>query len=77
MNIITDIHLILETKLTAKVFSRDITDDVDNRIAMTRPVNSADEFKEVCYELAEEFRMRWEDKHNLSGRTFARTRIIM
>ena len=77
MNIIIDIHLILETKLTVKVFSRDITDDVDNRIAMTRPVNSADEFKRVCYELAEEFRMRWEDKHDLGGRTFARTRITM
>jgi len=77
MNIIIDIHLILETKLTVKVFSRDITDDVDNRIAMTRPVNSADELKRVCYELAEEFRMRWEDKHDLGGRTFARTRITM
>ena len=77
MNIITDIHLILEMKLTVKVFSRDITDDVDKRIATTRPVHSAEGFKWVCYELAEEFRRHWEDTHDLGGRTFARTRIIM
>jgi len=77
MNIIIDIHLILEMKLTVKVFSRDITDEVNKRIAMTRPVNSTNGFKKVCHELAEEFCMRLEDKHDLSGRIFARTRIIM
>ncbi len=77
MNIIIDIHLILEMKLTVKIFSQDITDDVDKRIARTRPVHSASEFKEVCYELTEEFHRHWEDTHDLGGRTFARTRIRM
>lgn len=77
MNIIIDIHLILEMKLTVKVFSRDITDDVNKRIARTRPVHSVEEFKQICYELAEEFRRHWENTHDLGGRTFARTRIRM
>lgn len=77
MDIIIDIHLILEANLTVKVFSQDITDDVDKRIAKTRSVHSAREFKEVCYELAEEFRRHWEDTHDLGGRTFARPRIRM
>ena len=78
MNIITDIYLILGTaNKYVKVCTQDITEDFDNRLDETRPVHSADGFKWVCYELAEEFRMRWEDKHDLGGRTFARTRIAM
>ena len=77
MKIITDIYLVLETKLTVKVFSQDITEDCDKRLVETRPVFSASGFKEVCYEVAEEFRVKWEDKHDLNGRTFARTRIRM
>ena len=77
MNIVTDIYLILEAGLTAKVFSKDITEAFDERLAETRPVYSAGGFKQVCYEVAEEFRIWWEDTHDLSGRTFARTRIRM
>lgn len=77
MNIITEIHLILEMKLTVKIFSQDITDDVDKRIAKVGFVHSVQEFKSACYEVAEEFRINWEDRHGLSGRAFARTRIIM
>ena len=77
MKIITDIYLVLETKLTVKVFSQDITEDCDKRLVETRPVFSASGFKEVCYEVVEEFRVKWEDKHDLYGRTFARTRIRM
>ena len=77
MNITTDIYLILERNLTVKVFSQDITEDLDKRLAETRPVYSANEFKQVCYEVANEFRVKWEDEHDLNGRTFARTRIRM
>ena len=77
MKVITDIYLILERNLTVKIFSQDITEDVNKYIAETRPGFSVEGFKGVCYEVAEEFRTHWEDKHDLSGRTFARTRIIM
>lgn len=77
MNIIIDIHMILEMKMTVKIFSQDITDDVDKRIAMTPLGHSVEEFKQICYELAEEFRRHWEDTHDLGGRTFARTRITL
>ena len=78
MNIVTNIYLVLEDfDRSVKVFSQDITEDLDKRLAETRSVLSANEFKEVCYRVAEEFRVKWEDKHDLSGRTFARTRIRM
>ena len=77
MNIVIDIYLILEARLTVKIFSQDITEDIDKRLAETRPVYSADGFNEVCYDVANEFRVKWEDEHDLSGRTFARTRIRM
>ena len=78
MNIITDIYLILmSSNKYVKVFSQDITEDCDKRLVETRPVFSASGFKEVCYEVVEEFRVKWEDKHDLYGRTFARTRIRM
>lgn len=76
MNIITDIYLVLRgaTKYV-KVFSQDITEDFDKRIAGTRLVYSANRFKEVCYDVADEFRVKWEAANDLGGRTFARTRI--
>ena len=78
MKVITNIYLVLENfDNSVKVFSQDITEDLDKRLAETRPVYSADGFKQVCYEVAEEFRVKWEDKHDLSGRTFARTKIRM
>ena len=75
MNITTDIYLVLEERLTVKIFSQDITEDFDKRLAETRPVYSADGFNEVCYDVANEFRVKWEDANDLGGRTFARTRI--
>jgi hypothetical protein len=78
MKVITNIYLVLENfDNSVKVFSQDITEDLDKRLTETRPVYSADGFKQVCYEVAEEFRVKWEDEHDLSGRTFARTRIRM
>ena len=78
MNIVTDIYLVLGAiNKSVKVFSQDITEDLDKRLAETQQVFSACEFKQVCYEVAEEFRVKWEDKHDLNGRTFARTRIRM
>lgn len=78
MNIITDIYLILmSANKYVKVFSQDITEDFDKRLAETRPVYSADEIKQVCYDVANEFRVKWEDANDLGGRTFARTRIRM
>ena len=77
MKIIADIYLVLETRLTVKVFSQDITEDFNKRLAETRPVYSADGFNEVCYDIANEFRVKWEDANDLGGRTFARTRIRM
>ena len=78
MKVITNIYLVLENfDNSVKVFSQDITEDLDERLTETRPVYSADGFKQVCYEVAEEFRVKWEDKHDLSGRTFARTKIRM
>jgi len=78
MKVITNIYLILEDlDNSVKVFSQDITGDLDMRLAGTRPVYSTNEFKEICYRVAEEFRAKWEDEHDLSGRTFARTRIRM
>ena len=78
MNIITDIYLILmSANKSAKIFSQDITEDFNRRLVGTRPVYSAGGIKQVCYEVAEEFRVKWEDKHDLNGRTFARTRIRM
>ena len=76
MNITTDIYLILEaSNKSVKVFSQDITKDLDKRLAETRPVYSANGIKEVCYRVAEEFRIKWEDENDLGGRTYARTRI--
>lgn len=76
MNIVTDIYLVLRGATNyAKVFSQDITEDFDKYIAETRPVYSANGIKEVCYRVAEEFRVKWEDANDLGGRTFARTRI--
>ena len=78
MNIVTDIYLVHGAiNKSVKIFSQDITEDVDKRLAETRPVYSADGFNEVCYDVANEFRVKWEDEHDLSGRTFARTRIRM
>ena len=77
MKVITDIYLILEIHLTVKIFSQDITEDVNKYIAETRPGFSTGGFKGVCYEVAEEFRVKWEDEHDLNGRTFARIRIRM
>ena len=77
MNIVIDIYLVLEERLTVKIFSQDITEDFDKRLAETRPVYSADEIKQVCYDVANEFRVKWEDANDLGGRTFARTRIRM
>ena len=78
MKVITNIYLVLENfDNSVKVFSQDITEDLDKRLAETRPVYSADEFKQICYEVTKEFRVKWEDKHDLSGRTFARTKIRM
>ena len=78
MNIITDIYLALDAiNKSVKVFSQDITEACDKRIAGTRPVYSAGGFKQVCYEVAEEFRIKWEDANDLGGRTYARTRIRM
>ena len=78
MKVITNIYLVLEDfDRSVKVFSQDITEDLDKRLAETRSVLSANEFKEVCNRVAEEFRVKWEDEHDLSGRTFARTRIRM
>ena len=78
MNIITDIYLILGTaNKYVKVCTQDITEDFDKRLAETRPVYSADEIKQVCYDVANEFRVKWEDANDLGGRTFARTRIRM
>ena len=76
MNIVTDIYLILEAlNKSVKVFSQDITEDCDKRLAGTRPVYSAGKFKQVCYEVAEEFRAKWEDANDQGGRTYARTKI--
>ena len=78
MNIITDIYLILRgANKYVKVFSQDITEDFDKKLAETRPVYSADGLKEVCYDVADEFRAKWEDANDLGGRTYARTRIKM
>ena len=78
MNITTDIYLILmSSNKYVKVFSQDITEDFDKRLAETRPVYSADEIKQVCYDVANEFRAKWEDANDLGGRTYARTRIRM
>ncbi len=78
MNITTDIYLILmSSNKYVKVFSQDITEDFDKRLAETRPVYSADEIKQVCYDVANEFRVKWEDANDLGGRTYARTRIRM
>ena len=76
MKVITNIYLVLENfDKSVKVFSQDITEDFDKRIAETRPVYSANGIKQVCYEVAEEFRVKWEDANDLGGRTYARTRI--
>ena len=76
MNIITDVYLVLKgANKYAKVLSQDITEDFDKRIAGTRLVYSANGFKEVCYDVANEFRVKWEDANNLDERTLARTRI--
>lgn len=76
MKVITNIYLVLEDcDSSVKIFSQDITEDLDKRLAETRLVSSAGEFKQVCYEVAEEFRIKWEDKNDLGGRTYARTRI--
>lgn len=78
MKVITNIYLVLEDfDSSVEIFSQDITEGLDKRLAETRPVYSANEFKEVCYRVAEEFRVKWEDEHDLSGRIFARTRIRM
>ena len=78
MKVITNIYLILEDlDNSVKVFSQDITKDLDRRLAEIRPVLSASGFKEVCHDVANKFRVKWEDEHDLSGRTFARTRIRM
>ena len=76
MNIVTDIYLILEAlNKSVKVFSQDITEAFNKHLAETRPVYSANGIKEVCYEVAEEFRAKWEIANDLGGRTYARTRI--
>lgn len=75
MKVITNIYLVLDNSV--KVFSQDITEDLDKRLAEIRPVLSAGGFKEVCYDVANEFRAKWEDANDLGGRTFARTRIRM
>ncbi len=76
MNITTDIYLILEAlNKSVKVFSQDITEACDKHIAETRPVYYVGEFKQVCYDVANEFRVKWEDANDLGGRPYARTRI--
>ncbi len=78
MNIVTDIYLVLRgANKSVKVFSQDITEDFDKKLAETRPVYSAYGLKEVCYDVADEFRVKWEDANDLGGRTYARTRIRM
>ncbi len=78
MKVITDIYLILmSSNECVKVFSQNITEDFNKRLAETKPVYSADEIERVCYDVANEFRVKWEDANDLGGRTLARTRIRM
>lgn len=78
MKIIIDVYLILEAlNKSVKVFSQDITGEVNKGICSDRPVYSVGDFNRLCNKMAEEFRVKWEDANDLGGRAYARTRIRM
>lgn len=78
MKVIVDIYLVLEAlNKSVKVFSQDITDEVNRSMCSDRPIYSVVDFDSLCKKLAEDFHYQWEIVNDLGGRTYARTRIRM
>lgn len=78
MKVIIDIYLALDAiNKSAKIFTQDITSEVNKGMCSARPVYSVGDFNRLCNKIAEDFRVKWEDANDLGGRTFARTRIRM
>ena len=78
MKVIIDIYLALDDiNKCVKVFSQDITKDVNKSMNFDQPAYSVTAFEGLCNKIAEDFHTEWEIANDLGGRTYAKVKIMM
>ncbi len=76
MKVIIDIYLALDAiNKSAKIFTQDITEDVNKSMNFDRPAYSVTLFEVLCNKIAEDFHTEWEIANDLGGRTYVKVRI--